>query len=172
MQFIKIIQIFDRAAENLSFPKIREIHIDLDNSEPLTLHRYTQGKTPGAVSVNDLSGEWFGKITRDGKFYPSRNCPSWIKPALKLFCENPEKIAADSGKLNGRCCFCNRKLTDERSLSVGYGAICADNYGLSWGETKLSTERIVWEQWVQERCKKGQWSCDYETWKEMITIGY
>lgn len=47
------------------------------------------------------------------------------------------------------------ELTD---CTIGYGAICADNYGLYWGNTKLSTERIVWEQWVQERSLAGQWT--------------
>ena len=34
---------------------------------------------------------------------------------------NPARVAADYGKLSGNCCFCNSKLTDEKSTSVGYG---------------------------------------------------
>jgi hypothetical protein len=30
--------------------------------------------------------------------------------------------------------FCSKKLTDERSIEVGYGRICAGHNGLPWGE--------------------------------------
>lgn len=42
--------------------------------------------------------------------------------------------AAAFGKLTGTCVYCALKLTDERSLSVGYGPTCAANNGLPWGE--------------------------------------
>lgn len=38
------------------------------------------------------------------------------------------------GRITGRCVFCSRKLTDERSITVGYGQICAAREGLPWGE--------------------------------------
>ena len=41
--------------------------------------------------------------------------------------------AAQLGHLTGRCVFCSRKLTDDRSTEVGYGPICADREGLPWG---------------------------------------
>jgi hypothetical protein len=43
--------------------------------------------------------------------------------------------AARFGKLWGSCVFCSRLLTDERSVSVGYGPVCAEHNGLPWGET-------------------------------------
>lgn len=42
--------------------------------------------------------------------------------------------AAEFGHRTGQCVFCLRHLTDERSVSVGYGPICAGNNGLPWGE--------------------------------------
>lgn len=42
--------------------------------------------------------------------------------------------AAAFGHLYGICAFCARTLTDERSIHVGYGPVCADNQGLPWGE--------------------------------------
>lgn len=42
--------------------------------------------------------------------------------------------AARFGKTTGRCVFCSRMLTDERSIEVGYGPICAEREGLPWGE--------------------------------------
>lgn len=43
--------------------------------------------------------------------------------------------AAKFGQLYGTCIFCWKDLTDERSIEVGYGPICANNRGLPWGET-------------------------------------
>lgn len=42
--------------------------------------------------------------------------------------------AAEFGHVTGACVFCGRKLTDERSISVGYGPVCAENQHLPWGE--------------------------------------
>lgn len=41
--------------------------------------------------------------------------------------------AARFGQVTGICVFCSRKLTDERSITVGYGPVCADREGLPWG---------------------------------------
>lgn len=41
--------------------------------------------------------------------------------------------AAAFGRLYAACVYCMRELTDSRSASVGYGAICASKYGLPWG---------------------------------------
>ena len=35
---------------------------------------------------------------------------------------NPSEVASEYGKLTGTCSFCHRKLSDERSKKVGYGA--------------------------------------------------
>lgn len=37
------------------------------------------------------------------------------------------------GDLYGQCIFCGLKLTDERSITAGYGPTCAENRGLPWG---------------------------------------
>lgn len=49
---------------------------------------------------------------------------------------DPEGTAAAYGHLTGACCFCRRALSDERSVSVGYGPVCADHFGLAWGVKK------------------------------------
>ena len=38
------------------------------------------------------------------------------------------------GDLYGQCVFCGLKLTDERSITAGYGPKCAENRSLPWGE--------------------------------------
>lgn len=42
--------------------------------------------------------------------------------------------ASEFGRLYGICIYCSRDLTDERSIAVGYGPVCASNYDLPWGE--------------------------------------
>lgn len=41
--------------------------------------------------------------------------------------------AAAFGQLYGICMYCWSELTDERSIEVGYGPVCADKRGLPWG---------------------------------------
>lgn len=48
---------------------------------------------------------------------------------------NPDTFLALKGKEFGNCCFCGLKLSDDRSISAGYGPICAEHYGLAWGLT-------------------------------------
>lgn len=42
--------------------------------------------------------------------------------------------AARFGHVTGQCVNCGKKLTDERSISVGYGPTCAANNGWPWGQ--------------------------------------
>ena len=53
---------------------------------------------------------------------------------LKVTDRATAEEAAAFGALTGRCVFCSRKLTDERSIEVGYGQTCAAREGLPWGE--------------------------------------
>lgn len=51
---------------------------------------------------------------------------------------NGHKMTADEaaafGHATGKCVFCRHELTDERSVTVGYGPTCAENNGLPWGD--------------------------------------
>ena len=134
-----VIELFDRAAENLQFPKTR---LAFANGDPLVLSRAgTRARLPGTVNVTDGgsygSNTWYGRITRDGKFEPNRRiAPDQIAAAVEILTElgaDPEAVAASYGKRFGNCCFCNRDLTDARSTEVGYGPTCASHFGLAWG---------------------------------------
>lgn len=56
-----------------------------------------------------------------------------ITALLKEFAADPQDTVAKYGKLANRCCFCNKGLTDPKSVQAGYGPTCASNYGLPWG---------------------------------------
>lgn len=83
------------------------------------------------------TGNWYAKVWEsplgDGQFewsYAGR------KPLYSLTEEHriSAEDAARFGQVTGTCVFCGRKLTDERSIDVGYGPKCAAKNGLPWGE--------------------------------------
>ena len=55
---------------------------------------------------------------------------------LCAFAMHPKRMAQAYATKYERCGFCNRELADPRSVNVGYGPVCADNYGLPWGEAE------------------------------------
>lgn len=95
---------------------------------------------PGAINLVAMSGEdiWLGRILDDGS-WQRRDTPNTApfyertEALLTKFAASPAQIAAEYGRLTGLCSFCTRSLTDARSTEVGYGKICARNFGLPWG---------------------------------------
>jgi hypothetical protein len=57
-----------------------------------------------------------------------------IVEVLRAFANDPAGYSGAHGRATGQCCYCGRGLTDPRSVTVGYGPICADYYGLPWGD--------------------------------------
>lgn len=64
-----------------------------------------------------------------------------VREILRGLAADPVGYSAHVGRTTGRCCFCYRELTDQRSTSVGYGPICADRYSLPWGATPRAASR-------------------------------
>jgi SNF2 family DNA or RNA helicase len=91
----------------------------------------TNGKPYG-----DPANEWYGRITRQG-FYRTRGCPDAVVETIQKWNEDPAALMLDAmayGHRTGLCCFCSIPLTDGRSVTVGYGPICASHFDLPWGE--------------------------------------
>lgn len=145
--YVRIIEMMDNASENKQYPKFILPEFNL------RFHRTGGGKEPGSVVItSDASynqNTFYGRIRRDGSMtlrsinstHPyNGDVPSEVKTrrdeivwvARKLN-QDPEEFAADHGHQSGNCMFCGKQLTDERSTSVGYGPVCADNHGLEWG---------------------------------------
>lgn len=129
-----------RRNNNAKRPKIRFF---IGETEFTLSVASSKAKFPGTINVN--GGFWYGRIHQDGRYeLSSRIEQSAHEPIIKALLEvaaDPAKAAAEYGKKTGRCCFCALSLTDERSLNVGYGAICAKNYRLPWNCTEL--EKLV-----------------------------
>lgn len=107
---------------------------------PFDPMRLSLSKDGAAVYVKAQSSSLYLGAVRDGKFLPSREAMlgpddrAGIVAALGAFAADPVAQAALYGHETGCCCFCARELTDKRSIAVGYGPICADHFGLPWGE--------------------------------------
>lgn len=124
----------------LKFPKVRFIAPD-GKSEMRLYVAGDRSRFPGTVQVK-IGYDWIGRINLDGTATSGIvKFPELVK-TLNTITENPAVAAKAYGALCGRCSFCNLKLTDDGSVEVGYGPICASHYGLphiAKGTKKLTT---------------------------------
>lgn len=132
-----IVALLDKAGKRLKYPAFI---VRPEGGEAIRVSvAGARAKVPGAINVTSPDGGfgervWYGRVTRDGKFQPSGKVPgatvSAVALALQAMADDPAGTAAAYGKATGCCCFCSRKLDDPRSIAVGYGPVCAANYGL------------------------------------------
>ncbi len=111
----------------------QQIHLRDADGNPVVLKLYKNGN----VYVGDgvFQGNRYGILSLEDLRF--RAGPEYTAPVGNLLIEldaDPIKTASEHGKATGRCCFCALHLTDERSVGVGYGPICAGKYGLPWGD--------------------------------------
>lgn len=141
---LSIVTMMQRAQSVVRFPKVRfdTAHGRIQFSIAGSASRYA-----GCVMVTDGgrygSNVFYGRITTDGEFVASRTCDPHVLAELRMIAQNPAGYAAAYGRRTGSCCFCRRELTDARSVTVGYGPICAENFGLPWGERVESTAQAI-----------------------------
>jgi hypothetical protein len=136
----KIVSIFHHAARHLKYPAIV-----LQTNEGRVVRLSVNGgksKNPGDIAVAS-DGSWnsrtyYGRIDQQGVFHARTQATPDVIELVREFGDDPAGTASKYGLLTGRCCFCNTALTDERSTKVGYGPVCADHYGLSWGGAKTN----------------------------------
>ena len=88
----------------------------------------SNGKNAGAVYVK-RGPEYQGKIM-GGKFMPISSCHSDTADAVVRVSADPRGEAVKHGKVTGRCSCCGRELTDELSIEMGIGPVCATKWGL------------------------------------------
>ena len=133
--FENIAAFFKRASANLKYPKVLLYVVDrcivlkwkLDGTIQLVdRHRTTFNQKFGKPMP-----EWYGKITPDGKLVTGVELLG-LHEALTAFAQNHTHVAEVYGQRFGHCCFCGLELTNKASVHLGYGPICASNYGLPW----------------------------------------
>ena len=136
MNAIKLIELFDHAAQHLKWPKIRyqTEHCKIQFS------RMSEGsRMPGSLWVSDGQfgyDHMYCIINRQANvIWNQQQKPnSDIIHAIYDFVEKPVELSQISGRSYNHCCFCGRELTDARSVFYGYGPICANNWGLPWDD--------------------------------------
>jgi hypothetical protein len=144
-----LIDFFDKAAETIEKPTVQIVLNDNTVVVSRNSNSYV-GKHPGVLNLNTWDGIWHGRINREGTLFKSREWQEWVLPILEQFALNPGGIASQQGKATGSCCFCNRVLTDARSLQTGYGEVCAKHYGLQWPLEQPDLEQSDLEQALSE----------------------
>ena len=132
-----LIALFDTAKANkLKHPKIR---FDVDGETVVLALAGERSSFAGQVNVTSTGPfeqrDWYGRIDRRGEFTRSRRTPGpdRLVQVLCELAENPSKAGAAHGRRTGNCCFCATELSDQRSVDVGYGPVCAKKWGLAWG---------------------------------------
>jgi len=142
-----VIALFAKAQEKLKHPKIT---LSL-NGAPVVLSVAGQGsKAPGSINVMGEgkypNREWFGRISPEGDWAPSgllQKDQARLESLLILlgeFAYAPAEVARKYGALTGNCCFCAKKLTDDKSVAAGFGPKCAENFGLK-AEWKAAVDK-------------------------------
>lgn len=136
-----LIGLFQTAKKHLKYPAIM---LQLEDGSPVKLAiSGPNSKTPGYVQVTDGgpfgANKWYGRVSPEGAWEKGKAAEAdhamgrKVQTLLKAMAADPAATASQYGKLTGRCCFCNKGLDDPKSTAVGYGPVCAKNYGLPHG---------------------------------------
>lgn len=134
-----IVEVFSRnGSRNVTIGEVVRTNGTVTYARPEA--RKTAAEVPEGVHFYD--GQYVKvQVSKAGNLYGSNWTGSgWDhngKAALKGLSVSTKltaKQAAVFGHNTGHCVFCSRELTDDRSLTVGYGPICAERNGLPWGE--------------------------------------
>lgn len=131
-----LFELFAKAKANgLTRPK--PIHVLADRDDVALSLAGPDSRNAGSIYVK-RNDEYLGKISPAGELRLAYTAKPYevttIKRALEAFAADPAGVAAAYGRETSTCCFCSIALSDPRSVHVGYGPICAENYGLPWGE--------------------------------------
>jgi hypothetical protein len=119
------------------------VRVVMDNYPPLRLTMAgPNARFPDSINITgpdkvDGRRPWYGRIHKNGAA-ELKNAPDGTVEVLRIFNKDPVAYATDYGRKTGYCCFCGHILETAESISVGYGPICAEKYGLPWGEIDRS----------------------------------
>jgi len=131
--FSGVIELFTKAKGNLKYPKI-SLTTESGGTVMLSLAG-KQAAKPGTINVTDGQpyghNIWYGRVDDVGNWEKSYSATDEVGNLLKELSLNPAGFAANYGHKHGSCCFCNKTLTHENSVTAGFGPVCADNWGLT-----------------------------------------
>lgn len=133
--FPRLLELFKRTLEpsekDPSRPRLKRAALRIGT---LRLSRAGQtARFPDSINVVN-SDKWHGRIHTDGRLELRSDLPEPVSRVLEELEADPITYSARHGIETGQCCFCGLELSDPRSVRVGYGPICASNWGLPWGD--------------------------------------
>lgn len=123
------------AKGNLKYPKLNLLLPD-EEKTPIKLNIAGERSCrPGLINIVTADRVWLGRVDEQGNWDHRDDGHDYatVGKFLKRLSQDPATVAAEYGHVTGCCTFCSRPLTDNKSLTVGYGPVCAKNYGLPWG---------------------------------------
>lgn len=139
-------------AANHDVKRVR-IVLKLSTGEQIRIG-FSRNKNTAYITSLDYADQWngeskaryYGKVESSGKWTLTRRAVEneALKAKLADFDKDPHKAGAVEGHATGACCFCSRYLTTAASVKAGYGPICAERFGLPWGDG--SNARNVFER--------------------------
>jgi len=135
-----IFDIFDNAKRSLKYPKLQYpfekqmIEFSLAGEK---------SKNPGAIYITNgqkyPTGKYYGKLFKDEeakklRFIWNEKIPRTedLTAIIRAIAANPVGMCSMIGQQYAHCCFCGLELTNKNSVTVGYGPICAEKWGLPW----------------------------------------
>src|SRR5882672_1503605 len=139
----KIRQLFDTAATRIKYPSI---HFWRDIGEIQFYLCGSQSRTPGFIRITNSqkypNQEIYAEINQAGKGLFRKDTSANFKKEILRIIDDPIGESQLRGKKSGFCCYCGHVIETKESMAVGYGPICAANYGLPWGESAASQELV------------------------------
>jgi hypothetical protein len=115
----------EKAFQNAKQAGIKYPKLNLDvftfSPAPIT------GNNAGAIYVKS-GDQYLGKVM-GGKFLKTRDCSDEQQSTIQQVAADPKAAAVAYGKRFGSCSICRRELTNEDSINLGIGPICAGKFG-------------------------------------------
>jgi len=135
VNFQNVQDMFDLAGQKLKRVKVK---LQTADGTPVVFTRAgSMSKYAGQIMITDGGpfgqNKFFGRIDVTGEFFATGRASQEVCNLIKEFSDSPADTAGKYGRLTGSCSFCKHSLKDDRSLTVGYGPVCAKNFGLAWG---------------------------------------
>jgi hypothetical protein len=154
---------FYAIGRGLKSPRIRAAYKDIRFQIYLSKNRNVCIKAADRKESGTEKAKWgkqryIGCIVK-GEFIPAP-INDWNKSVrrelLPVEAEFIANLAGDTvaflaqcGKDLGTCCYCNHALDHAESKEVGYGPICAKNWGLPWGKKGYEEKVVTWTELYQ-----------------------
>jgi hypothetical protein len=142
IQGLAIFNLLESAQKKLKWPKLT--YKSTDGRGKLVFYIAGEhSKYKGQIQMTDGGrfgdNKWYGRIEKHNLnqsslvfLSPQVGPVAGLDKLIEEIVAKPAEMAKLQGQKYGHCIFCGLELTNKNSLTVGYGPICAENYGLPW----------------------------------------